>query len=113
MEDPRLIDALRAQGIQDERVLAAMAALSRAEFVEFNDRSNAWRDEPLPIGESQTISQPYVVARMTQALDVQPANGFSRSEPVLATKRQSSSNSEPASTRSSSARPWPNWRELD
>jgi protein-L-isoaspartate(D-aspartate) O-methyltransferase len=72
MEDPRLIDALRAQGIRDERVLAAMAALHRADFVETDERSRAWRDEPLPIGEGQTISQPYVVARMTQAAGVQP-----------------------------------------
>jgi len=72
MEDLRLIDALRAQGIRDERVLAAMAALNRADFVEGGERSQAWRDEPLPIGEGQTISQPYVVARMTQAASVQP-----------------------------------------
>jgi protein-L-isoaspartate(D-aspartate) O-methyltransferase len=72
MEDPRLIDALRAQGIRDERVLGAMAALSRADFVETDERARAWRDEPLPIGEAQTISQPYVVARMTQAAGVQP-----------------------------------------
>jgi len=72
MEDPRLIDALRAQGIGDERVLGAMAALSRADFVEMDERPRAWRDEPLPIGEAQTISQPYVVARMTQAVDVKP-----------------------------------------
>jgi protein-L-isoaspartate(D-aspartate) O-methyltransferase len=73
MEDPRLIDALRAQGIRDERVLGAMAALNRADFLEPDERGRAWRDEPLPIGESQTISQPYVVARMTQAAGVQRA----------------------------------------
>jgi protein-L-isoaspartate(D-aspartate) O-methyltransferase len=72
LEDPRLIDALRAQGIRDERVLEAMATLRRADFVEPAERSRAWRDEPLPIGEEQTISQPYVVARMTEALEVQP-----------------------------------------
>jgi protein-L-isoaspartate(D-aspartate) O-methyltransferase len=72
VEDPRLIDALRAQGIHDERVLEAMAALRRADFVQAPERSRAWRDEPLPIGEEQTISQPYVVARMTEALEVKP-----------------------------------------
>ncbi len=72
MEDPRLIDALRAQGISDERVLGAMAALNRADYVEMDERPRAWRDEPLPIGEAQTISQPYVVARMTHAMDVKP-----------------------------------------
>jgi protein-L-isoaspartate(D-aspartate) O-methyltransferase len=70
MEDSRLIDALRAQGIRDSRVLRAMEALNRGDFVEGAERSNAWRDEPLPIGEAQTISQPYVVALMTQALGV-------------------------------------------
>lgn len=74
MEDPRLIDALRAQGIRDERVLGAMAVLNRADFLELDERPRAWRDEPLPIGESQTISQPYVVARMTQAAGVQPGD---------------------------------------
>jgi protein-L-isoaspartate(D-aspartate) O-methyltransferase len=72
MEDQRLIDALRAQGIQDERVLGAMSALHRADFVDSGERRDAWRDEPLPIGESQSISQPYVVARMTQAAEVRP-----------------------------------------
>ena len=72
MEDPRLIEALRAQGIHDERVLGAMAALQRADFVEGGERARAWRDEALPIGEAQTISQPYVVARMTEALGLCP-----------------------------------------
>lgn len=74
MEDPRLIDALRAQGIRDEQVLEAMAALHRADFVELDVRERAWRDEPLPIGEAQTISQPYVVARMTQAAALRPGD---------------------------------------
>ncbi len=72
MEDPRLIEALRAQGIRDERVLGAMAALCRADFVDAGQRGRAWHDEALPIGEGQTISQPYVVARMTEALDIRP-----------------------------------------
>ena len=72
MEDPRLIQALRAQGIRDERVLQAMSALQRTDFVEAAERGRAWRDEALPIGEAQTISQPYVVARMTEALDIRP-----------------------------------------
>ena len=72
MEDPRLMEALRAQGIHDERVLEAMADLHRADFVEADERARAWRDEALPIGEAQTISQPYVVARMTEALALRP-----------------------------------------
>ncbi len=73
MEDPRLIEALRAEGIRDERVLGAMAGLRRADFIDAGQRARAWRDEALPIGEGQTISQPYVVARMTEALDIRPA----------------------------------------
>ncbi len=72
MEDPRLMEALRAQGIRDERVLGAMADLHRADFVEADERARAWRDEALPIGEAQTISQPYVVAKMTEALGLRP-----------------------------------------
>jgi len=72
MEDPRLIEALRAQGIRDDRVLGAMAALRRADFMDAGQRGRAWHDEALPIGEGQTISQPYVVARMTEALDIRP-----------------------------------------
>jgi len=72
MEDSRLIEALRAQGIREERVLGAMSALRRADFVDVGQRGRAWHDEALPIGQGQTISQPYVVARMTEALDIRP-----------------------------------------
>jgi protein-L-isoaspartate(D-aspartate) O-methyltransferase len=70
MEDPRLIHALRSQGIRDERVLAAMSLLQRADFVPPRLREAASTDEALPIGEAQTISQPYVVALMSEALEV-------------------------------------------
>ncbi len=73
MEDPRLIEALRAEGIREERVLAAMAGLRRADFIDGGQRARAWHDEALPIGEGQTISQPYVVARMTEALHIRAA----------------------------------------
>jgi protein-L-isoaspartate(D-aspartate) O-methyltransferase len=63
---------LRARDITDERVLAAMAAVPRAEFVPAGHRHAATEDSPLPIGFGQTISQPYIVAWMTQELDVQP-----------------------------------------
>ena len=101
MEDPRLIDALRAQGIRDERVLGAMAVLNRADFLELDERPRAWRDEPLPIGESQTISQPYVVARMTQAAGCSRGSGCSKSGPAPVTRRRCSSVSGPTSTASS------------
>jgi protein-L-isoaspartate(D-aspartate) O-methyltransferase len=57
---------LRARGISNERVLAAMAKVPRHEFVPAASRPLAYEDEPLPIGHGQTISQPYIVAAMTE-----------------------------------------------
>lgn len=74
MEDARLILTLRRHGIRDERVLAAMTLLSRADFVPERLRDIAAQDEALPIGESQTISQPFVVALMSEALEVRPGD---------------------------------------
>jgi len=59
---------LRARGIRDERVLAAMRLVPRHEFVPEELRNRSYKDCPLAIGESQTISQPYMVAIMTQEL---------------------------------------------
>jgi len=59
---------LRARGIQDERVLGAMARVPRHEFVSEGFRSQAYGDHPVPIGQGQTISQPYIVAVMLEAL---------------------------------------------
>lgn len=64
----RLIDRLRAKGIHDERVLEAMAMTPRHMFVDEAISSRAYEDTALPIGRGQTISQPYVVALMTQAV---------------------------------------------
>jgi protein-L-isoaspartate(D-aspartate) O-methyltransferase len=63
----RLVDELRAQGIHDERVLATIGRIARHEFVEEALASEAYRNRSLPIGHAQTISQPYIVALMTQA----------------------------------------------
>jgi protein-L-isoaspartate(D-aspartate) O-methyltransferase len=63
-----MVDELRKQGIEDERVLAAILKIPRHEFVEEAWQGEAYRNKPLPIGQAQTISQPYVVALMTQAL---------------------------------------------
>jgi protein-L-isoaspartate(D-aspartate) O-methyltransferase len=63
---------LKARDITDERALAAMEAVPRAEFVPEAHRREATDDGPLPIGFGQTISQPYIVAWMTQELDVRP-----------------------------------------
>ncbi|HRD90874.1 MAG TPA: protein-L-isoaspartate(D-aspartate) O-methyltransferase [Accumulibacter sp.] len=64
----RMIERLREQGIVDEEVLAAIAAVPRHVFVEEALASRAYEDTALPLGFSQTISQPYVVARMIEAL---------------------------------------------
>lgn len=64
----RMITRLREQGIRDERVLAAIAAVPRHVFVEEALASRAYEDTALPLGFSQTISQPYIVARMIELL---------------------------------------------
>ncbi|MEC5397150.1 protein-L-isoaspartate(D-aspartate) O-methyltransferase [Uliginosibacterium sp. H1] len=64
----RMIERLRAEGIRDERVLAAMNAVPRHAFVEEALSSRAYEDTALPLGFQQTISQPFVVARMAELL---------------------------------------------
>jgi protein-L-isoaspartate(D-aspartate) O-methyltransferase len=72
-ERGRMVDhQLRARDIKDPRVLDAMRRVPRHEFVPEDRRAQAYLDSPLPIGHGQTISQPYIVAFMTQALEVQP-----------------------------------------
>lgn len=63
---------LRARGIRDERVLDAMMRVPREHFVPPDLRAAAYADQPLPIGSGQTISQPYMVAAMLQALGCRP-----------------------------------------
>jgi protein-L-isoaspartate(D-aspartate) O-methyltransferase len=63
---------LRARGIRDERVLDAMARVPRHEFVPSEYRDEAYEDHPIAIGEGQTISQPFVVAAMLEALALRP-----------------------------------------
>ena len=60
------------RGIRDERVLTALRHIPRERFVLPEEKSNAYADKALPIGHGQTISQPYMVALMTQRLDLQP-----------------------------------------
>ena len=64
----RLVERLRAEGIADRRVLDVIRALPRHLFVDEGLESRAYEDSALPIGQGQTISQPWVVARMTEAL---------------------------------------------
>jgi len=66
----RLVEELRKKGIRDERILAAMRALPRHFFLPSGFEEQAYEDKPFPIGEGQTISQPYTVAYQTQCLDV-------------------------------------------
>jgi len=65
---------LRARGIRDERVLAAMFRIPRHEFVSEEHRDQVYEDHPIPIGEGQTISQPYIVAIMLEALALDPSD---------------------------------------
>ncbi|MDR0576815.1 MAG: protein-L-isoaspartate(D-aspartate) O-methyltransferase [Candidatus Accumulibacter sp.] len=64
----RMIERLREQGVRDEAVLAALAAVPRHLFVEEALASRAYEDTALPLGSGQTISQPFVVARMLEIL---------------------------------------------
>jgi protein-L-isoaspartate(D-aspartate) O-methyltransferase len=71
----KMIEAqLRRRGVKDAAVLAAMETVPRHEFVPEELRSRAYEDLPLPIGNGQTISQPYIVAAMTAALHLRPGN---------------------------------------
>ena len=66
-----MVDAqLKARGIQDSRVLKAMGKVPRHEFIPLDMREYAYYDTPLPIGDEQTISQPYIVALMTELADL-------------------------------------------
>jgi protein-L-isoaspartate(D-aspartate) O-methyltransferase len=68
MRQRMVADDLRGRGIRDARVLKVMGDVPRQLFVDKGQRDQAYADHPLPIGEGQTISQPYVVALMTEAL---------------------------------------------
>lgn len=74
----RMVDRqIEARGIKDTKLLAAMRKIERHRFVPESQALRAYDDRPLPIGEGQTISQPYIVAFMTEAL------GLTGSERVL------------------------------
>ncbi len=67
-------EQIRNRGIRDPRVLEAMERVPRHLFVSPEDRRCAYNDNPLPIGHGQTISQPYIVALMTELLELQPGD---------------------------------------
>ena len=71
----RMVDSqLRARGVSDQRVLDAMLRVPRHEFAPERYRDQAYEDHPLPIGKGQTISQPYMVARMLESLALSPSD---------------------------------------
>jgi protein-L-isoaspartate(D-aspartate) O-methyltransferase len=65
-------EQISARGVRNERVLGAMNRVERHEFVSDGMQHSSYEDTPLPIGEGQTISQPYIVALMTELADPQP-----------------------------------------
>ena len=67
-------EQLKARGISDDRVLNAMNKVPREEFVPPDSRAGSYEDGPLPIGYAQTISQPYIVAFMTEQLRLKPSD---------------------------------------
>jgi protein-L-isoaspartate(D-aspartate) O-methyltransferase len=67
-------EQLMLRGVRDERVLAAMNKVPREEFVPQDSRAASYTDQPLPIGYGQTISQPYIVAFMTEQLRPKPSD---------------------------------------
>lgn len=67
-------EQIKARGIRDERLLAAMTEIPRHRFVPPHLAERAYDDSPLPIGEGQTISQPYIVGFMTEILRLKPSD---------------------------------------
>jgi protein-L-isoaspartate(D-aspartate) O-methyltransferase len=70
MREKMVETQIKARGVRDPRVLAAMLKVERHLFVPAENQSSAYADQPLPIGEGQTISQPYIVALMTELLEL-------------------------------------------
>jgi protein-L-isoaspartate(D-aspartate) O-methyltransferase len=68
----QMVERIRGRGVTDNSVLAALDAVPRHLFVPPQERAKAYEDRPLPIGDGQTISQPYMVALMTSLLELRP-----------------------------------------
>ena len=67
-------DHIHARGVRDPRVLEALSVVPREKFVPAELREFSYQDSPLPIGHDQTISQPYIVAFMAEALQLEPGD---------------------------------------
>jgi hypothetical protein len=100
-----LMAALRAQGVTDPAVLSAIEKTPRDLFTPDLFKERSWEDSALPIACGQTISQPFIVGLMTQALTWSRAAGCWRSAPARATRPPSSAASRASSTRSSAIGP--------
>ena len=72
--DRMVREQIEARGVRDPKVLRAMRTVPREQFVPSSVRDQAYADRPLPIGDGQTISQPYIVALMTELLEVEPGD---------------------------------------
>lgn len=70
LQRQELVDSLRQKGISDEHLLSAFQKVEREKFVQAVMKSNAYKDIALPIGYNQTISQPFTIAVMTEALQI-------------------------------------------
>lgn len=74
LRERMVAEQIEARGVADPAVLRALRAVPRHEFVPAEGRERAYADHPLPIGEGQTISQPYIVALMTELAQVRPGH---------------------------------------
>ncbi len=88
------------RGMNEERVRAAVRKVPREEFVPEEFRAASYADRPLPIGYARTISQPFLVAFMTEELQLQPTDRFWKSAPAPVIKRRFWLSSSPKFTRS-------------
>jgi hypothetical protein len=85
----RMVESqIARRGIRDRRVLAAMRRVPREAFVDEGFQEFAYEDSPLPIGESQTISQPYIVALMLEAAEIGEGDRVLEAAPVRAMPRR-------------------------
>ena len=80
-------EQIQDRGVDDQGVIGAMLAVPRHEFVPSDLRDMAYSDRPLPIGEGQTISQPYIVALMTELLHLERGDKVLEVGRALATRR--------------------------
>ena len=84
--DQMVVEQIEARGVRDPAVLMAIRSVPRHRFIPPPNRDLAYHDGPVSIGEGQTISQPYLVAMMSEALHIRPGMRVSRLVPGLGTR---------------------------